>query len=109
MTVVDDLQPEAVPRIGPPIVFLAVAGLSVAASAALLVSEEVRADVARYVLGAMLPSLCGGVFRRADLARRSEPGYVARPLVEKAMPFLLLIAIVVTALHTWAIATDIAA
>lgn len=93
---------------GPPLVVLAVAGLSVAIGAALLLASSFPLNVVGYVLSSVVVILAVGVFRRVDRERRLSSGYRARPVTGRVIPVLLVLAFLVTAGHVWAIATELA-
>lgn len=95
-------------RVGPPMVPLTAAAAAVVASLLLLVLSSFATHVLGYVLAAVVPIFCVGLFRRSDLALRANPSYVPRPLVARLLPIILVVGVLAAVLHTWYIATEVA-
>ncbi|HEX7131061.1 MAG TPA: hypothetical protein VF228_00715 [Iamia sp.] len=95
-------------RTGPPLLILGLAALCVGTGAALVGQEELSAHVLGYLTASVLAIVLVGLFRRFDLSRRLTPGYRARRGVGRVATALLLVAFVVSGIHVWAIATELA-
>jgi hypothetical protein len=93
---------------GPPLAVLLLALLTVVLGAALMPLDAMAGHVAGYVAAPVLTILLVGVYRRADLARRLEAGYRARPGAGRLATVVLVAAFGVAAVHVWAIATELA-
>ena len=94
--------------VGPPVVFLILGFACVVASAVLALVGGRQAHIGGYVLGSLVPILIIGVFRRLDLARRRSPFYEPLGLVSLIVPLLAGAAVVLAAVHVWAVATELA-
>lgn len=95
-------------RTGPPLLFLVLVALCVAVGAGLLVVDDQTAHVLGYLTASVLTIVLTGLFRRFDLSRRLTPGYRPRPGVGRIVTLLLLVGFVVSGVHVWAIATELA-
>jgi hypothetical protein len=109
----DELVPDAEAvaepaRIGPPVPWLALAAGCVAVSAALLLVPGLGGAVVGYLLASVVAIGAVGLFRRGDLQRRQLPLYLAQPKWARLAVVVLVAALIVTACHTWAIATELA-
>ena len=94
---------------GPPVLFLLLGGVSVLVSLFLLTAGGgLTTNVIGYLLACLLPILSVGLFRRFDLARRTSPFYVPRPLADRLIPAVLGLGLLAAVIHTWSIATSIA-
>ena len=95
-------------RVSPPVPLLVLALAAVALSAALLFTSAFGANVVGYLAGSVLTIALIGAFHRIDLQRRQQPLYMANPLLTRYAGLLVALGIVISALHTWAIATELA-
>lgn len=94
--------------VGPPLIVLGLGFASLVASLALAVSSGTQVHVGGYILGALVPILVIGAFRRLDLTRRKSPYYVARGAVRLMILGLAVGAVLAAVLHVWPIATELA-
>ncbi len=101
----DDLEVET---IGPPLSLLVLAGSSIALSAALLLVTGLVTHVLGYVLASVVAIVLVGIFHRTDLQRRHSPLYAPRRAVSRYAGALVAIGLLVSAAHTWSIATVLA-
>jgi hypothetical protein len=92
----------------PPSSLLALAAACVASSAALLSLSALSTHVVGYALASVIAVALVGVFRRTDLARRQHALYLPRPTLTRYAGVIVALGVVVSAVHTWSIATELA-
>jgi uncharacterized membrane protein YphA (DoxX/SURF4 family) len=105
---IGDVGDIEVETIGPPLSLLALAGFSIALSCALLLVTGLVTHVVGYVLASVVAIALVGIFHRTDLQRRHSPLYVPRRAFSRYAGALLAIGLLVSAAHTWSIATVLA-
>lgn len=97
-----------VDRIGPPIPLLVLALAAVGLSAALLGLHGLAAHGTGYVLGSVVTILLVGMFHRIDLQRRKLPWYLPRGALSRYAGVIAALGVIISAFHTWSIATQLA-
>jgi hypothetical protein len=93
---------------GPPVPLLVGAIAAVVLSAALLLERGIVVDVVGYLLASVVAISLVGLFHRTDLIRRQQPLYVARGVLTRHAGLVVALGLVVSSLHTWSIATELA-
>ena len=92
---------------GPPLLVLAVGGLSLAVSLLLAVADASTAThLLGYATGALVPILVIGVARKSDLERRRSAAYQPVSWFRIALVVLGALALVAALAHAWPRATE---
>ena len=92
--------------VGPPLAVLAVGGVSVLLSYALLLLDTSSAHLVGWLLGSLVPILAIGYFRRMDLQRRRSSNYVGGQVKRWLPPAIAIAGVIAAGIHTWLVATQ---
>ncbi len=92
----------------PPRTLLSGALFCVAVSVALLAPDVFAVHLFGYLLSSFVTIGLVAMFRRIDLERRGQVGYVPHPRLDVVATALAGAGVLVAALHVWWIATELA-
>jgi len=105
---IPDGRGEAPSRARPPVGLLVLGLGAVVVSGATVGSRGLAGHGAGYVLGSVVTIGCVGLFHRIDRQRRQQPLYEPHRFLTRYAGLVVALGIVVAAMHTWWIATELA-